>query len=166
MDSWRPHRSAPTASLRWSRRAIVRAAGVVVALACLGSAAALAESGDPERFRVVVNRANPASTAPRDFLEGAFLKKISRWTDGESIQPVDQPPSSTVRRSFSKSVLRRSVDVVRNYWLQRIFAGRSTPPPELGSDEAVMRYVAKYRGAIGYVSSSTELVDVKVIGIR
>jgi hypothetical protein len=71
-----------------------------------------------------------------------------------------------VRKRFSEAVLKRSVGAVRSYWQQRIFSGRDVPPPEVDSDEAVMAYVARYPGAIGYVSGTTKLVGVKELALR
>jgi hypothetical protein len=127
---------------------------------------ARAEPAAPNRFRIIINSENPAASAPRDFLEGAFLKKVSRWEDGERIRPVDQVPDAAVRHAFSNEVLKRPTAAVRSYWLQRIFSGGNTPPPELDSDEAVIRFVAKYRGAVGYVSASAKLDHAKVIAVR
>ena len=86
--------------------------------------------------------------------------------NGETIRPVDLPPASAIRRRFSSSVLKRSVAAVRSYWQQRIFTGRDVPPPELESDEAVVRYVTKYEGAIGYVAPSAKVGDAKVLLLR
>jgi ABC-type phosphate transport system substrate-binding protein len=119
-----------------------------------------------ETFRVIVCSANPAATASRSFLADVFLKRTSHWEDGQPLHPADLRPESQVRRNFSEQVLKRSVAAVRNYWQQRIFSGRDVPPPELDSDDAVVRYVATHRGAIGYVSASAKLQDVKVIALK
>ena len=55
---------------------------------------------------------------------------------------------------------------ISSYWAQRIFSGRDVPPPELDSDEAVIEYVLKNRGAVGYVSPSAKLERAKVLPIR
>jgi ABC-type phosphate transport system substrate-binding protein len=116
-------------------------------------------------FRVIVNPSNRQASAPRDFLVELFLKKITRFSDGEVARPVDQRADSAVRRAFSESVLKRSVLVVKTYWQQRIFSGRGVPPPELDSDALVVEYVRKHRGAIGYVSGACELDGTKVLAV-
>jgi ABC-type phosphate transport system substrate-binding protein len=133
-------------------------------------AAGLSLFGAPSRaaaptFRVIVNPSNRQASAPRDFLVELFLKKITRWSDGEVARPVDQRADSAVRRAFSESVLKRSVLVVKTYWQQRIFSGRGIPPPELDSDALVVEYVLKHRGAIGYVSGTCELGGAKVLDV-
>lgn len=79
---------------------------------------------------------------------------------------MDQSSASAVRTAFSDSVLKRSVAAVRSYWQQLVFAGRELPPPELDSDAAVLAYVAKHEGAIGYVTGSANVATVKVVQLK
>jgi ABC-type phosphate transport system substrate-binding protein len=113
-----------------------------------------ARATSPPAYVVIVHPANPTTSMNRRFLADAFLKKTTRWDNGETIRPVDQAPESSVRRRFSDEVLKRSVAAVRNYWQQIIFAGRGVPPPELSGDEEVIKYVTDHAGAVGYVSGS------------
>lgn len=126
------------------------------------SASAQALSAAPA-FRVVVHPDQPASRLEADFVAAAFLRKTTRWPNGQPIRPVDQDASSAVRRKFSSDVLHRSVAAVRNYWQQLIFTGRGLPPPELNNDQEVLKYVARNAGAIGYVSGNCEASGVKVV---
>ena len=119
-----------------------------------------------EAFVVVVHPDNPHPSVSRTFLAQAFLKKTSRWEDGEGIYPVDRGAGAPVRRAFSEEVLSRSVAAVRSYWQQRIFSGRGVPPPEVASDEAVVAFVRRRRGAVGYVSPGAALQGVKVLQVR
>lgn len=152
-----PARSRTTRSRAAGRRAFVIAAGLWLAGArSLASAPA---------FRVIVHPSNPRSSVPREFLVELFLKKITRWGDDEAVRPVDQRTDSAVRRAFSDSVLKRSVQAVKIYWQQRIFSGRGVPPPELDSDALVVEYVLKHRGAVGYVSGTCELGSAKVLAV-
>jgi ABC-type phosphate transport system substrate-binding protein len=132
-----------------ARRALILALVFVASFAAMG-----ARATSPPAYVVIVDPANPTTSVPRRFLADAFLKKTTRWDNGETIRPVDQPPDSSVRRRFSDEVLKRSVAAVRNYWQQIIFAGRGVPPPELDSDEEVVKYVTDHAGAVGYVSGS------------
>ena len=47
----------------------------------------------------------------------------------------------------------------------RRITGRELPPPELDSDEAVVGYVLKHRGSLGYVSGSAKLERAKVVQV-
>ncbi len=117
-------------------------------------------------FRVIVNPQNQAASVDRRFLADAFLKKVSRWGDGEAVRPVDLGPDSAVRGRFSEDVLRRSVSAVKNYWQQLVFSGRDVPPPELDSDDQVVAYVLRFGGAVGYVSPAANVDRVKVLSLK
>jgi ABC-type phosphate transport system substrate-binding protein len=123
------------------------------------------EADTSPAYLVIVHPANRATRVSRDFVAQAFLKRVTRWEDGETIRPVDQSSDARPRQAFSLAVLNRSVDAVRSYWQQRIFSGRDLPPPEFDSDEAVVRYVSSTRGALGYISARANLLDTKTLTI-
>jgi ABC-type phosphate transport system substrate-binding protein len=156
---------APETSRRLALRTLSMTA-IGAALVAVCSDAVFAQQAAPPPFQIVVHPRNPAALLSREFLNDAFLKKTTRWGDGEGIRPVDLEPRSATRQKFSEAVLKRSIAAVRSYWQQRIFSGRELPPPELDSDEAVLDYVLKNRGAVGYVSGHAKVADVKVIAVR
>ncbi|HEY4012821.1 MAG TPA: hypothetical protein VGM06_05765 [Polyangiaceae bacterium] len=117
-------------------------------------------------FQVVVDRSNALTAVDRRFLADAFLKKVTTWPDGSIIRPADLAPSSSVRRRFSEEVIRRSVEAVKGYWQQRIFSGRDVPPPELDGDDAMVEYVLKHQGAVGYVSGAANVDGLKVLSVN
>ena len=145
----------------------MRAALVFVLLAALSLAAivAPAQTAAPD-FIVIVHPRNPLAHADRKLLSDAFLKKVTRWGNGELIRPVDQRPETSVRRKFSEDVLNRSVGAVRSYWQQIIFSGRDVPPPELSDDAEVVRFVLGHSGAVGYISGSANTEGAKVLPVR
>jgi ABC-type phosphate transport system substrate-binding protein len=122
--------------------------------------------GEARSYVVIVNPSNNIAGVDRDFLADAFLKKITAWQSGDVIHPVDLPGNSRVRRDFSEDVLHRSISEVKGYWQQRIFSGRDVPPPELDDDAAVVAYVLKNNGAVGYVSVGTPLNGARVVSVR
>lgn len=125
-----------------------------------------AASPAPDGFQIIAHEKNPAGAASREFLADVFLKRASRWESSQNAVPVDQRADSRVRRAFSLGVLKRPVTAVRSYWTQRIFSGRDVPPPELGSDEAVARFVASHPGAVGYVAAGPTPAGTKRLEIR
>lgn len=126
----------------------------------------LASNGAPPPFVVIVHPSNPAAALDRKFVADAFLKKVTRWPNGDVIRPADLAPDSPARARFSDDVLNRSVAAVKSYWQQMIFSGRDVPPPELASDADVVKYVAASTGAIGYVSGTATLEGVKPVRVE
>lgn len=143
---------------------LLRVVLVVAAVSALAAGGSHASSNAP--WRLIVNPSNPAAVVERRFLADAFLKKVTRWSTGDAIRPVDQREESSVRQRFSDDVLGRSVAAVKSYWAQLVFSGRDLPPPELEGDEEVVRFVLKNAGAIGYVSSGANVEHVKVLTVR
>lgn len=117
-------------------------------------------------YRVIVNPANPMDELDRRFLAEAFLKKSTRWPNDDLVRPVDLNPGSAVRRAFSDDVVKKSVSTVKSYWQQMVFSGRGVPPPEMASEDEVVSFVLKNRGAVGYVSTSTNVLGAKILPLR
>ena len=141
----------------------------LVALACLMALAkpVRGQTSAPARVTVVVNAANPITQIDRDQLSSIFLKRVARWPNGESADPVDLAPSLVPRVAFSTSVHKRSVGAVLAFWQQQIFSGRDVPPVEKGTEKDILEYVADHVEAVGYVSAATALpAGVKTIHVR
>jgi len=98
-----------------------------------------------------------------------FLLRQRFWSDGIPAAPVNLPASSPLRESFSRLVLGQSTRDLADYWKDLYFHG-TQPPPVLDSEEAVLLYVARTAGGVGYVSVSflgtvTLPASVRVAGV-
>jgi hypothetical protein len=161
-----PSKTPSSVALGRRRWAIVWAlAAALLSIYLYGSGARASVSGPGPSYWVIVNPTNASPGIERAFASQAFLKKAHRWPDGQIIWPVDLSASSPVRRRWSEGVIGRSVEAVKSYWQQMIFAGRDLPPPELESEDEVVTFVLRSHGAIGYVSAGTALRGAKVIPI-
>ncbi|MEE8524587.1 MAG: hypothetical protein V3T72_11705, partial [Thermoanaerobaculia bacterium] len=116
----------------------------------------------------IVHKDNPTTALSRSDVSKYLLKKKTRWDQwdrGPKAIPVDLVGDSSVRETFSEDVHGRSVALIQRYWQKQIFSGRGVPPQEVGDDSAMVGMVSTDRGAIGYVSPSARLDDVKVLSI-
>jgi ABC-type phosphate transport system substrate-binding protein len=141
--------------------------GLICLLSIAGALVARSPaSGDPgPAFQVIVNANNSAARLDKRFVAEAFLRKRTRWNGDRAILPVDLNQKSKARSAFSQQVLGRDVASVRRYWAQLVFSGRGVPPPELASDDDIVKYVAAHSGAIGYVAAGAALSGVKVVEV-
>lgn len=146
----------------------MRALLIVAGLALLLAHSDASSASEPEgpRFTVIVHADNDSARDNPRFLANAFLKKVTRWPNGELIRPVDLAADVATRRAFSQQILNRSVPSVKSYWQQFIFTGRGVPPPELAGDDEVLDYVRTHLGAVGYVSASVRLSGVRALVTR
>lgn len=88
-----------------------------------------------------------------DALAQIYLRRKRFWDDGAAIVPLNLPAGTSLRRHFSRLVLRQSEARLEAYWNRQYFDG-ILPPVTLASTEAVLRYVASDPNAIGYVPAS------------
>lgn len=151
--------------LRRSREVVAAVAALLALSVASVARAPRAEAASPA-FVVIANPDVTEATVTREFVSRAFLKKTTRWPDGSVIHPVDQTADSSLRRRFTENVLGRSISAVRTWWQQQIFSGNDIPPPELGGDDAVVAFVLREPGAIGYVSASADVKTAKVLTLR
>lgn len=143
----------------------------VLALAWLASCHANAAEPSPARrpvpsWRIVVHPQLAIGGLDRRELTDIFLKKKTRWPNGQAIHVVDLAADSPTRARFTEDVMGRSVGAVKSYWQQIIFAGRGLPPPELASDEAVIGWVLRHAGGIGYISGAAGHGPTRVVPVR
>ncbi len=118
-------------------------------------------------FQVVVNASNPAQSITRRELSDMFLKKLTRWPDGTTVEPVEPPEKSRTRAYFLSDVMGgKSALALKTFWQKRVFSGRDTPPVEKASDEEVVAFVKANPGAIGYVAPSAAVAGVKVLELK
>lgn len=95
--------------------------------------------------------------AADDRLDGRMLSQIYRrkqiyTPEGERWLPVNLPVDHPLRRRFSRAVLGTTPELLDAYWNEQYFQG-VLPPHVLGSEEAVLRFVASTPHAVGYVSA-------------
>ncbi len=98
---------------------------------------------------VIVHRDRQASLSA-DELSNIYLKKRRFWEDGTAIVPLNRESGSAEREAFSQRALGRASTTFMGYWNQEYFHG-VFPPATLSSSNAMKRYVAADRNAIGYV---------------
>jgi ABC-type phosphate transport system substrate-binding protein len=132
---------------------------VIIAFVALGSLQA-------QSYKVIVNSSNETSSISKKDASDFFLKKKTKWANGNSVSPVDLSSNSNVRDAFSQQVHGKNTAAIRNFWQQAAFSGSATTPPEKATDDDVIEYVKKNPGAIGYVSHSANTAGVKTITIN
>lgn len=113
-------------------------------------------------FIVIANIDVPAAKLTPDELSSIYLLRTSNWQNGVRIVPVNREAASNARAMFVMRVLKQSQTALDTHWNRMSFKG-ITPPLIQESDNAVLDFVQKVSGAIGYVSASTELKNVKVL---
>jgi ABC-type phosphate transport system substrate-binding protein len=130
------------------------AVGTLLTLALVAPAAPIQEPHDPARVAVVVNDDVPGDSLTAATVRRIFLRRQRFWRDGTLVAPVNLPATSRVRDAFSRAVLGRAPRDMAEFWNDAYFHGIQ-PPPVLDSQRAVLLYVARTPGAVGYVAADS-----------
>lgn len=95
-------------------------------------------------------------------IEAIYLLRITTWPDGSHIVPVNREASSEIRARFTEEALKEDKASLAAYWNEMHFQGKM-PPVVQESEPAVLAFVRRVPGAIGYISASTAADGVKVL---
>ncbi len=105
-----------------------------------------------DEIAVIVANDSTEVTIDRVKLRDIYLKKILMDANGTALIPVNLPPEHPLRRSFTETLFNKSAQQLQDYWNQRYFHG-ITPPYVLHSQAAVVQFVVRTPGAIGYIAA-------------
>ncbi|MBZ5577155.1 MAG: hypothetical protein LAP40_11405 [Acidobacteriia bacterium] len=116
-------------------------------------------------IQVIANPSVTATAISCEEIKGVFLETRTALSDGSHVEPV-LLQSGVVHRAFVKEFLGKGDAALETYYRSLVFAGRGLIPKTLESDAAVVQYVAKTKGTVGYVSAAASVAGVKVLDIR
>jgi len=129
------------------------------ALTCLAGSAV---AGD---LKVIANSSVQESSISLDELKGVFLITKTSLHDGTHVEPV-LLKAGAVHESFLKEYLGKTDSALETYYRSLVFTGKGSMPKILATDAEVEAYVAKTKGAIGYVSAAPTTAGVKSLEVK
>jgi ABC-type phosphate transport system substrate-binding protein len=106
-----------------------------------------------------VNVAMPMSLKE---IAAIYLLRITTWPDGTHIVPVNREAAAGTRAKFTADVLHEDNTTLAAYWNEMHFMGKE-PPVVQEPDQAVLTFVRKVPGSVGYISAKTPPAHVKVL---
>lgn len=119
---------------------------------------------DDGHVLIVAHPSLATSSLSADDLTSIYLLRQNLWPDGAPVIPINREASSPVRSLFTTAVLQQTANALATHWQQMHFKGKN-PPLVQESDQAVLAFVQKVPGAVGYISADTPVGEgVKVLG--
>ena len=112
---------------------------------------------------VIVHPSNNMSGITAEEAANIYLAKVGVFSNGKRAIPVDQSASSSVRKKFYSTVIKKDDSTLKVYWSNLLFTGKANPPREIGDDADVKSWVAGNPEAIGYVDGKFVDSSVKVL---
>lgn len=136
---------------------------VRLAVAIMGSLACTCLAAEGNQVIIVAHPALAIDTINESELSRIYLLRQTFWPDGSPIIALNREANSPTRSLFTSQVLKQTAIALASHWQQMHFKGK-TPPLVQESDQAVLVFVQKVPGAIGYVSIDTPVSgNVKVL---
>jgi ABC-type phosphate transport system substrate-binding protein len=114
---------------------------------------------------VIANPSVVETSIDRRTLASIFLKRKMKWSNGDHIEIVTLSGGDLHRR-FLQDYIRKTEEQYRNHWTYLVFSGTGRPPVSLDTEREVVSFVTSVRGAIGYVSTDTDLGGAKRITVQ
>lgn len=133
---------------------------LLVAAGWLGCAACAFASG----IKIIANPSVKADSISASELKSIFLEEKLSLADGTHVEPVIEK-TGAVHDAFLAEYLGKTDDDLQTYYSTLVFSGRGSAPRQLRSDAEVVAYVARTRGAIGYVGSEAKAEGVKTLTV-
>ena len=131
---------------------------------CL-AAYALATPMPADDFKVIAHVGLPVNEISAGDLRSIFLGTKTSLEDGSKVTPVMET-NGAVLTAFAKTYLGKSGAALQAYYRSLVFTGKWSMPVAFATDSAVIAYVARTPGAIGYVRENVESDGVKVLKVR
>jgi len=116
-------------------------------------------------IKVITNSSVGASSVSADELKGVFLATKTSLSDGSHVEPVLEK-GGAVHEEFVKEYLGKTDAALQTYYRSLVFTGKASMPKTLASDAEVVSYVAKTKGAIGYVGAGAGTAGVKTLEVK
>jgi hypothetical protein len=115
--------------------------------------------------KIIANPSVSATSVSAEDLKHVFLLERNSLADGTHVEPVVAKGGPT-HDAFLHDYLSKTDSALQTYYRSLVFTGKASLPRTLASEAEVVTYVAKTKGAIGYVSSGTSISGVKVLEVK
>lgn len=98
----------------------------------------------------------------RSTLAAIYRRQIQVDRAGHRLVPINLPARDPVRQAFSRWLFHRRPEAMLAYWNRRYFQGIK-PPYVLDSGIAVVQFLGRVPGAIGYVPACLPHAGLRVL---
>jgi ABC-type phosphate transport system substrate-binding protein len=115
--------------------------------------------------KVIANPSVKSDSISAEELRNVFLQESSSLADGSHVEPV-LCKRGAAHEAFVGQYLGRSDSSLQIYYRSLVFTGKGSMPKAVASDAEMVAYVARTKGAIGYVSSEAGVKGAKTLQVR
>jgi hypothetical protein len=125
----------------------------------------IAADAQRAEIKIIVNPNVHSTEISRDDLDRIFLMTKTSLPGAPHVEPVLEKAGPVCDR-FLKDYMGRTNAALMTYYRSLMFSGKASIPKSFDSDSEVTEYVAKTKGAIGYVGLSANVATVKTLKVK
>ena len=114
--------------------------------------------------KAIANNSVTATSISASDLKDVFLLDKDSL-GGSHVEPVLQNSGAT-HEAFLKEFVGKQNSVLQAYYRSLVFTGKASMPKVTAADAEAVAYVARTKGAVGYVSAAASTEGVKVLAIK
>ena len=114
---------------------------------------------------VVGNKSLSTDTISKDTLKKIFLGEQTSWEDGTKINFAMLNLDKADDIFLKECMYYTSTRFVR-HWRSQVFSGKGQMPPNLKSNEEMLKFINDDKGAIGFVTAGADTSAVKVLTVQ
>jgi|APLak6261672720_1056091.scaffolds.fasta_scaffold04308_2 ABC-type phosphate transport system substrate-binding protein len=134
---------------------------LLLILACL----TLAAIGRGAEYQIIAHPGVDASSLTKADAKNLLLGNKARWDNGVIVR-LAVLSGGKAHDDVITELTSRTPDQFDKYWKKQVFTGKGVMPESAADDAAMLAYVAKTPGSLGYISSQTEASGVKILPIQ
>lgn len=114
--------------------------------------------------KIVANPGLKANFISAGELKSVFMAERNSLRNGSHVHPVFER-TGPAHEIFLRKFLGETDESLQSHYGALVFTGKAAMPKSFNSDAEVLAYVAKTRGAIGYISASASADGVKILAV-
>jgi len=138
--------------------------GVLSAL--LASHTGSAQEADfTNNYQIIANGTDLTEMTFQDLIK-YYRGKFNSWDSKVDVIIVLPSSKHTNAEKISEHIYSKSFYGVKKFWLSIVFQGRFSAPHFMDSDEEIVEFVSKNKGAIGLVSNKTNVSKQLLINLK
>jgi ABC-type phosphate transport system substrate-binding protein len=116
--------------------------------------------------KIIVNASVAETTLSARNVEDIFLGKTVQWPDNAAIHVVTVKDPK-IHHAFLEQYLKKSESQWNAYWKRLVFTGTGILPEQAETQQALLEYVARTKGAVGYMEAEPLSINtIKILEIK
>jgi len=131
---------------------------VMIPLAVAGQAAS-------QEIDIIVNGSNNIKTLSKNELRQIFLGKIRVWPSGDEIEIATNVEEEGRLKEFTRLIESTVLKFSRD-WVRISLSGDAPPPVEVDSDDEMINFVSRKKGAIGFIGRAVSSDKVRIVEVK